>query len=86
MNTAHNTQVPAQKMSPKKTGSTKSTTATNSASNDGGGGNRPKNHLITDAASPFTFSFLRFGKVRSITVNQTPKEETWRECYLNLLY
>mmetsp|Transcript_36381 Transcript_36381/g.79595 ORF Transcript_36381/g.79595 Transcript_36381/m.79595 type:complete len:329 (-) Transcript_36381:38-1024(-) len=53
---------------------TNSSTASGSAS---GGANRPKNHLITDATSPFTFSFVRFGKKRTITVDQTPDDETW---------
>lgn len=42
-----------------------------------GGNNRPRNHLITDATKPFTFSFLHYGVKKSITVNQTPDEETW---------
>jgi predicted nicotinamide N-methyase len=39
--------------------------------------NQPKNHLITDADAPFTFEFRRYGSVRSVTVVQTPAEETW---------
>jgi predicted nicotinamide N-methyase len=40
--------------------------------------NRPRNLLVTDATQPFTFSFVgRFGILKSVTVNQTPEEDTW---------
>ena len=39
--------------------------------------NKPRNHLITDATSPYTFSYMQYGQRKSITVNQTPEEETW---------
>lgn len=44
-----------------------------------GGANRPKNHLIVDATKPFTFSFLKFGREKKVTVDQTPEEATWRK-------
>jgi predicted nicotinamide N-methyase len=39
--------------------------------------NRPRNHLIRDATTPFTFCFSRFGSQSSVTVLQTAEEETW---------
>lgn len=39
--------------------------------------NRPRNHLVTDATKNFDFSFTQYGKISTITVNQTPDEETW---------
>jgi predicted nicotinamide N-methyase len=39
--------------------------------------NRPRNHLITDATTPFDFLFCRYGVTTTITVHQTPEEETW---------
>ena len=39
--------------------------------------NKPRNHLIKDATSPHTFSYTQYGIQKSITVNQTPEEETW---------
>ena len=39
--------------------------------------NRPRNHLVTDATQPFTFTYQQYGKPASITVDQTPNEETW---------
>lgn len=42
--------------------------------------NRPRNLLITDATQPFTFTFSHGGATKtttSITVHQTPEEETW---------
>ena len=39
--------------------------------------NKPRNHLITDASSPYTFNYMQYGQRKSITVNQTPEEETW---------
>jgi predicted nicotinamide N-methyase len=40
--------------------------------------NCPRNLLVTDATQPFTFSFTgRFGIFKSITVNQTPDDDTW---------
>lgn len=40
--------------------------------------NKPRNLLVTDATTPFTFYFSgRFGIHRALTVNQTAAEETW---------
>jgi predicted nicotinamide N-methyase len=39
--------------------------------------NRPRNHLIKDATKPFDFLFRRYGVTTTITVHQTPDEETW---------
>ena len=39
--------------------------------------NRPRNYYITDATSPYTFTFNRYGQQKSIVVHQTPNEETW---------
>jgi predicted nicotinamide N-methyase len=40
--------------------------------------NKARNLLITDATTPFTFSFLgRYNIRTSLTVHQTPDEETW---------
>jgi predicted nicotinamide N-methyase len=40
--------------------------------------NCPRNLLVTDATQPFTFSFTgRFGIFTSLTVNQTPDDDTW---------
>jgi predicted nicotinamide N-methyase len=40
--------------------------------------NCPRNLLVTDATQPFTFSFVgRFGIFTSLTVNQTPDDDTW---------
>jgi hypothetical protein len=39
--------------------------------------NRPRNHLVTDATGPYTFTYLQYGKPCSVTVCQTAAEETW---------
>lgn len=39
--------------------------------------NKPKNHLIKDASSPYTFQVRRYGQTTSITVRQTPEDDTW---------
>jgi predicted nicotinamide N-methyase len=39
--------------------------------------NRPRNFLVTDATQPYTFTYTQYGKPVSITVDQTPDEETW---------
>ena len=39
--------------------------------------NKPRNHLVKDATSPYTFSYKQYGQRKSITVNQTPDEDTW---------
>lgn len=39
--------------------------------------NRPNNHFIKDATSPFTFTYIQYGVSKSITVNQSNNEETW---------
>lgn len=39
--------------------------------------NKPRNHVVQDATSPFTFRFKQFGSQKSITVNQTADEDTW---------
>jgi len=39
--------------------------------------NRPRNHLVTDATKPFTFSYQQYGKPTAIVVHQTPSEHTW---------
>ena len=41
--------------------------------------NRPKNHLIVDATKPYCFSFLKYGREKKVTVDQTAEEATWRE-------
>ena len=41
--------------------------------------NRPKNHLIVDATKPHCFSFLKYGREKKVTVDQTAEEATWRE-------
>jgi predicted nicotinamide N-methyase len=38
---------------------------------------KPRNHVITDATQPFTFTYRQYGKSESIVVNQTTEEETW---------
>lgn len=49
----------------------------NSSATTGTSTNKPKNHLITDATHPYTFTFSRFGSSTSITVHQTPEESVW---------
>lgn len=39
--------------------------------------NRPRNHLVTDATQPFHFTFKQYGKPATITVHQSPAEDTW---------
>jgi len=39
--------------------------------------NRPNNHFIKDATSPYTFNYMQYGVLKSITVNQSNREETW---------
>jgi len=39
--------------------------------------NKPRNHVVQDATSPFTFNFKQFGSQKSVTVNQTADEDTW---------
>jgi predicted nicotinamide N-methyase len=39
--------------------------------------NKPRNHLVTDATGPYTFTYIQYGKPESITVHQTPDEDTW---------
>eukprot|EP00980_Cylindrotheca_fusiformis_P005816 scaffold1223_cov119-Cylindrotheca_fusiformis.AAC.19 len=39
--------------------------------------NRPRNHLVTDAAKPFEFVYQQYGKPAKIVVHQTPNEDTW---------
>ena len=40
-------------------------------------GNVPRNHICKDASSPYTFTYMQYGQLKSITVNQTPDEDTW---------
>ena len=39
--------------------------------------NRPNNHFIKDATSPYTFTYIQYGVPKSITVNQSANEDTW---------
>lgn len=39
--------------------------------------NKPRNHLIVDASTPFTFKYRQYGDLKSVTVNQRPDEDTW---------
>ena len=39
--------------------------------------NKPRNHIVTDASSPYTFSYKQYGQQKTITVNQTPDDDTW---------
>ena len=39
--------------------------------------NKPRNHIVKDATSPYTFTYKQYGQQKSITVNQTPDEDTW---------
>jgi predicted nicotinamide N-methyase len=51
-------------------------TPKDTSSNDGT--NKPRNLLITDATKPFILTFVgRFNIHHSLTVHQTPAEETW---------
>lgn len=46
--------------------------------NNGAGTNKPRNLLVTDANTPFTFSYSgRYHNHTSLTVHQTADEETW---------
>ncbi len=45
--------------------------------NDSGAANKPRNHIVKDATSPYTFTYKQYGLQKSITVNQTPDEDTW---------
>jgi predicted nicotinamide N-methyase len=54
------------------------TTAVGKDTEDAPTTNCPRNLLVTDATQPFTFSFVgRFGIFTSLTVNQTPDDDTW---------
>ena len=39
--------------------------------------NKPRNLLVTDATTPYSFTYSQYGKPTSIIVHQTPEEETW---------
>lgn len=39
--------------------------------------NKPRNHLILDAAKPFFFDYTQFGSKVRMTIHQTPSAETW---------
>lgn len=39
--------------------------------------NKPRNHLIVDASTEFTFKYRQYGTVKAITIQQTPDETTW---------
>jgi len=39
--------------------------------------NKPRNHLIVDASTQFSFKYRQYGNVKTITVQQTPDEDTW---------
>jgi predicted nicotinamide N-methyase len=39
--------------------------------------NKPRNHIVKDATSPYTFTYTQYGQNKSITVNQTPDDDTW---------
>ncbi len=39
--------------------------------------NKPRNHVVQDATSQFTFTFKQFGSQKSISVDQTADEDTW---------
>lgn len=39
--------------------------------------NKPRNHLIVDASTEFSFKYRQYGNVKTITVQQTPDEDTW---------
>jgi predicted nicotinamide N-methyase len=55
-----------------------STTTVGKDAEDAPSTNCPRNLLVTDATQPFTFSFKgRFGIFTSLTVNQTPDDDTW---------
>ncbi len=56
---------------------TTNTTTTNNNNDDDATTNRPRNYYITDATSPYTFTYNRYGQQKSIVVHQTPNEETW---------
>lgn len=44
---------------------------------DQGATNKPRNHVVTDASQPYTYTFKQYGKPASVVVDQTPEEETW---------
>jgi predicted nicotinamide N-methyase len=39
--------------------------------------NKPNNHIVKDATTPYTFEYIQYGIKKTITVHQTAKEETW---------
>ena len=39
--------------------------------------NKPRNHIVTDALSLYTFSYKQYGETKNIIVNQTPDDGTW---------
>ena len=39
--------------------------------------NKPRNHIVKDATSLFTFSYKQYGQTKNVSVNQTPAEDTW---------
>uniref|UniRef100_A0A7S1ZLV6 Calmodulin-lysine N-methyltransferase n=1 Tax=Ditylum brightwellii TaxID=49249 RepID=A0A7S1ZLV6_9STRA len=69
----HNNKIKASGGKP----SSSNNKASASSKDDAASTNRPKNHLIMDATSPYTFTYTQYGSKKSITVNQTPNEDTW---------
>ncbi len=57
---------------PSKKGNSK-----NSKPDDASTTNKPRNHVVQDATSQFTFTFKQFGSQKSISVDQTADEDTW---------
>ena len=39
--------------------------------------NRPRNHIVKDASSEYTFSYKQYGIAKKVSVLQTPDEDTW---------
>lgn len=64
------------KQSPKKSKNKTKTSSTPTSSNNQEC-NKPRNHIVKDASSQYTFTYKQFGQTRNISVNQTPDEDTW---------
>eukprot|EP00559_Dactyliosolen_fragilissimus_P004277 CAMPEP_0184866564 /NCGR_PEP_ID=MMETSP0580-20130426/22793_1 /TAXON_ID=1118495 /ORGANISM="Dactyliosolen fragilissimus" /LENGTH=389 /DNA_ID=CAMNT_0027366303 /DNA_START=908 /DNA_END=2074 /DNA_ORIENTATION=+ len=39
--------------------------------------NRPRNHLIRDATTAYEFTYMHYGQIQRVVVDQTPEEETY---------
>jgi hypothetical protein len=47
-----------------------------SSNNNNSDCNKPRNHIVKDATSQYTFTYKQYGQTKSVHVNQTPQEES----------